>query len=364
MNKKTLRILILLGVLALLCVGYAIVAVINNVQDAETEEIETNQSNQIVVMNVDEASVYYFSYTHDNDGDGVAEELKFTVASDNLTWHWHDKPNLKLTEGIIASFAAALGEMTSTQIIRNVTAEQLKEFGFETPTKYITVCDNINGEQTLTFGTYNSYNSCYYVYVNDKSDTVYLVSSDIFNTYETAVERFVALDALPEIAEDGLLTLTYNDGEHKVECKFVQPENDASSGTWFRSVDGGEFTQIPSAVANMLTKLMTGMEYLACSTVYADKLPEFGFEKTDDGIVGKAEMTVTYRTKTRVLDEETNEVVIVWNEHSFKLRLGDVDDTYGYYYVNPEGTDIAVMLGGAAYHKVFTMTDSQLAAEK
>ncbi len=363
MNKKTLRILILLAVLAFLCVGYAVIAVVNNVRDAEDKEIETNENSQVVVMNVDEASVYYFSYTHDNDGDGEAEELEFSVGSDNLTWYWHGDTELELTEGIIASYAASLNKLTSTQVIKNVTEQQLKDFGFDKPTKYITVKDNINGSQMLTFGTYNSYNSCYYVYLNDKSDTVYLISSDIFDTYELSVERFVALETLPEIAEDGLLTLTYNDGERTVECKFLQPEDDSTSGKWMRSVDGGEFTEIPSAVANALTKLMTGMEFLSCTSIYEDKLSEYGFEKTDDGIVGKAEMTVTYRTKTRVLDEATNEVVIKWDEHSFKLSLGDVND-YSYYYVNPEGTDITVLLGGSAYYKVFTMTDSQLAAEK
>jgi hypothetical protein len=148
-----------------------------------------------------------------------------------------------------------------------------------------------------------------------------------------------------------------------VECKFLQPEDDSTSGKWVRSVDGGEFTEIPSAVANALTKLMTGMEFLSCTSIYESKLSEYGFEKTEDGIVGKAEMTVTYRTKTRILDETTNEVVIKWDEHSFKLSLGDAND-YNYYYVNPEGTNITVLLGGSAYYKVFTMTDSQLAAEK
>ncbi|MBE6693687.1 MAG: DUF4340 domain-containing protein [Ruminococcaceae bacterium] len=364
MDKKTLRILILLAVLALLCVGLAAVAVVNSIRDAEGDELETTESNEVVVMRVDEASVYYFSYTHDNDGDGTAEELEFSLGSDSKSWYWHENTKIKLREGIISTFASNLNQLTSTQVIKNPTDKQLKNFGFDAPTKYVTVRDNVYGEQTLTFGVYNSYNSCHYVCLNGNTETIYLISSDVFTGLETSVEAFVYLESFPEIAEDCMVSLVYSDGEREVICQFVQPEDESTvSGTWHRSIDGGEFTEIPSAVSTALTKLVSGMEYLSCVSVYESKLSEYGFEKTDDGIVGEATMTVNYRTKTRVLDEATNEIVIEWEDKSFEISLGGLND-YNYYYANPEGTSIAVMLGGSAYYKVFNMTDAELAAEK
>ena len=364
MLNKFKPILILLAVLAALCVALAAVAVVNNIRRGEEEETPTNEQNQVVVMQVDSASINYLNYTHDNDGDGNAEELEFVVGSDNLTWYWQENTKLKLTQGIIATFASNLNGITSTQTFKNVSDEQLRKFGFDAPSKYVTVGDKINGRQSLTFGAYNSYNDCYYVYRNDDKATVYMISSDIFTGLETSVESFAHLDTFPEISEDGLVSISYKDGEREVVCRFIQPEaGNTAEGTWERSVNGGEFVPVPAELSHLLTAHVTGMEYLSCSTVYADKLSDYGFEVTDDGILGKAELTVNYRTLERIWDEEKQEVIKEWTDETFTIKLGGLN-SYNYYYVNPENTAISVILGGVSYYKVFMLTDAELAAEK
>jgi hypothetical protein len=62
-------------------------------------------------------------------------------------------------------------------------------------------------------------------------------------------------------------------------------------------------------------------------------------------------MTVAY-TKT---------VSGVTEELSFGLTLGNTDK-YGYYYANPEGTTLTMMLGGSVFHKAMTYDDAHIAA--
>jgi hypothetical protein len=62
-------------------------------------------------------------------------------------------------------------------------------------------------------------------------------------------------------------------------------------------------------------------------------------------------MTLVY-TKT----ESGQEV-----EKTFTLTLGG-NDKYGYYYANPEGTPLTMLLGGSVFHKVMTYDDEHIAA--
>ena len=363
MQKKFKPILILLAVLALLCILLATVAIVNSIP-GEEEETSSTDDTQTTLMTVDAASVYYFKYTHDNNGDGEDEPLEFTLAPDNETWFWEENTSVKLKAGIISEFAANMNSIPITQTFKNVSDEQLSKYGFDEPTKSVTVRDRVKGEQSITFGAYNSYNNCYYVYLNSEKTTVYMISKDIYTGLETSVESFVYLDSFPEIDEEGLVSLVYTEGERKVVCRFVQPKaSNTVDGLWERSVDGGEFVPVPTELSRSLTEYVTGMEYLRCTTVYADKLPDYGFEVKDDGVIGKAEVTVNYRVLERIWDEEEQKVVKVWNDETFTVRLGELNE-YKYYYANPVGTEIVTMLGGAAYHKVFTYTDAELQAEK
>ena len=95
MQKKFKPILILLAVLALLCILLATVAIVNSIP-GEEEETSSTDDTQTTLMTVDAASVYYFKYTHDNNGDGEDEPLEFTLAPDNETWFWEENTSIKL----------------------------------------------------------------------------------------------------------------------------------------------------------------------------------------------------------------------------------------------------------------------------
>jgi hypothetical protein len=46
---------------------------------------------------------------------------------------------------------------------------------------------------------------------------------------------------------------------------------------------------------------------------------------------------------------------------TFTLALGSTDK-YGYYYANPEGTTLTMLLGGSVFHKAMTYDDEHIAA--
>lgn len=369
MNKKITKLLVLLAVLALLCVGYAAVCILN-AQKANSEEpvdtLEISENSSTVVLKVDYENATYLSYTYDNNKDGVAEEIVFSLASDNETWHWEEDSDIPISSASVPAILAKISSVTTNTVLKEVSEESFENYGLNSPTKCVTVKDTTNGTQKITFGVYNSYNAMYYAYVNDDTDTVYMLDSTVFDAFEQSVEGCIEFEVLPKIEdEQGLVSLEYSDGEREVICTYVTTDADGKKvdGRWYRSVNGGELTAIPESISDSLTRLLSGMDYLTCMTVYEEKLPDFGFEKNGDNVTGKATMKVNYRTSSKVItDAENNTVETVWTDTSKEFRLGNLHDKYDYFYANPDNTDIVCILGGSAYYKVFCLSDEELIA--
>jgi hypothetical protein len=103
--------------------------------------------------------------------------------------------------------------------------------------------------------------------------------------------------------------------------------------------------QVAPDLASSLELLVGDMDYLACLSVRKADFPEYGLHENT------TTMTVAY--------EKT--VSGVTEAFTFTLTLGSTDK-YGYYYANPEGTTLTMLLGGSVFHKAMTYDDAHIAA--
>lgn len=149
--------------------------------NANQEKKEAAKTVTPVEVNKDE--VTGFTYMYD---DGV---LIFQKDGDN--WQYKDNTDLDISEDTVNTMLEAICEVTSDE---KVTAENLSDYGFDTPENTITLITS-QGTTEVSIGMYNDMLSKYYMNINGSND-MYLVSGDVV----TAFNR--SLDDLTVVADD------------------------------------------------------------------------------------------------------------------------------------------------------------------
>ena len=342
MDKKSRNLLILVGVLVLLCIGYAVAGILFPAEEAETEA--QTEAETVTLFRVTEDGLTALAFTYDEDGDGEAERWAYT-RTEAGTWVWSEDENVPLGKSLFATYATTLASVTSVNVLRNVTEAQLEEYGLRTPAKTVTFTDAAGGTQSFCMGVYNAYNGTYCVTVNGDETTVYLVSAELYEAFEEPVTAFVSYDDLPACKPEAVVSLTLSQGERTVTLTRMAPASVEESAVWLRSVNGETPVAVAAALAKSLELLVGDMDYLACMDVRASAYPTYGLDEST------TQMTLVYRQTENGAEMEK----------TFTLTLGGVDQ-YLYYYARPEGTTLTMMLGGSVFYKVMTYDDEHVAA--
>ena len=343
MDKKLRSILVLAGVLALLCIGYAVVGLVFHEEDTQpTDTTSATDTTGLPLFNVTEDGLTKLSFTYDEDGDGEAEVWSYTRSADGESWHWDEDPAVPLSSAAFYGYSSTIYGVTVVSTVQNVTDAQAAEYGLDHPVKTVTFTDGIYGEQSFWIGTYNAYNGTYCLCKNGDTSTVYMVDAEFYAEFELSVESLVYHDDLPAFKPEALVSLTLEGDGNTVTV--LRGAADNGETRWTRSVNGGAPVTVAKDLADSLELLVGDMDYLVCYGVSEEDFGEYGLAE------GTIRMTVVY-TKYAEGSE---------TEETFVLTLGGTDK-YGYYYANPEGTTLTMLLGGSVFSKVVTYDDEHLA---
>ncbi len=343
MDKKLRNILILAGALILLCIGYAVAGLIFKEDTPEETTAPETTVEESTFLGVTEDGLTTLAYTYDQDGDGAAETWSYTRSADGETWHWADDPAVPLGSSAFYGYSSTLYGIKVISTLTEVTEAELAEYGLDQPLKTVTFTDKVYGLQSFCIGAYNTYNGTYCAYRNGDKTTVYLLDGTFYAEFERAVESFVYHDDLPAFKPEGLKSLTLAQGDRTVT--LTRGTDGDGKTVWHRSVNGEATVQVAPDLAGSLELLVGDMDYLACLSVRKADFPEYGLHENT------TRMTVAY--------EKT--VSGVTEAFTFTLTLGSTDK-YGYYYANPEGTTLTMLLGGSVFHKAMTYDDAHIAA--
>ena len=344
MDKKLRNILTLAGILVLLCIGYAVAGLIFKEDTPEETTAPETTVEESTFLGVTEDGLTTLAYTYDADGDGVAETWSYTRSADGETWHWDTDPAVPLGSSAFYGYSSTLYGIKVISTLTEVTEAELAEYGLDQPAKTVTFTDKVGGTQGFCIGAYNTYNGTYCAYKQGNPSTVYLLDGEFYSEFEVGVTSLVYFDDLPAFAAERLVSLTITDGEHTAVVTRTAPADASAQAVWYRSVNGEASVAIAADLGKSLELLVGDMDYLVCYSVRESDYAEYGL--AEDTIL----MTVVY-TKT---------VSTVTEEFTFTLTLGGTDK-YGYYYCNPEGTTLTMLLGGSVFSKVMTYDDAHLA---
>ena len=339
MDKKLRNILILAGVLVLLCVGYAVAGIIFREEEPETTAEDVTSAPTETFFNVTEDGLTALSYTYDGDGDGEAEIWSYTRSADDV-WHWAGDESVPLSSSAFYGYSSTLYGLTVVSTITGVTEDQLAEYGLTDPAKTVTFTDGVYGAQSFCIGAYNTYNATYCAYKNGDKSTVYLLDGEFYSEFELSVESLVYHDDLPAFKPEALVSFTLVQGDKTVVLSRGVEDGKA---VWARSVNGEAPVTVASDLADSLELLVGDMDYLVCYSVKESDFAAYGLDENT------VTMTVVYEKTVSTVTEEL----------TFTLTLGGTDK-YGYYYANPEGTTLTMLLGGSVFSKVMTYDDAHL----
>ena len=154
MDKKLRNLLILVGLLAVLCIGYAVAGMLVPEEPAETEAETEDEA--FSLFRVTEDGLTALSFTYDRDGDGTAEFWDFLRSEAGGTWSWRGDGDVPLGSATFYNYATTLASATAVKVFREVTPEMLEAYGLAAPRKTVYFTDADGGEQSFCVGAYNA----------------------------------------------------------------------------------------------------------------------------------------------------------------------------------------------------------------
>ncbi len=342
MKKQAITLIALVAVLGLLCGAYFLV--LGNVDEGDTA-VTTAADPTVTLLSLDVESMTSLSYQLDG------EAMNFTV--EQGAWRWEKDGTLNLDGEKFYAMVEGMIPLTSSVRIEAPTAEQMTAFGLDAPANVVTFSD-ASGAHTLTIGSYNSYNGCYYATL-DTADVVYMISATVAEGFIYDVYDLLAYDALPTVTAGKIDSVTLTRGDASTVYTYYgsgNPNYYTDTFKWFAAQNGGAQTAVATTAGNSLSSGITGLSWSDCVSYTASA------DAAQYGLDAPATLTVAYRTTVTTTDPNTGVESSTDVPTSKVLLIGSIDEASGCYYATVEGSSLIYLLGNSALPGLLEPTEA------
>lgn len=338
--KRLFKLLILLGALAVLGAAYLLIVKLMDdkqpsgpTSDTSAEQIETSYT----AARIDINSMYALKYDHEG------ETYSFSLSLDETCWCWLENKELPLDNTYFAAMATALREVVTDLKIK-ITDTELETYGLDAPWLSITVSDNVYGTQTFSFGKLNSFTGQYYFLSSADSNTVYLVPSDLPDSFAYTPYEMVSNDSLPAI-DDGSITSIHISSP--AEDTLYSCHTDEGLDAWYVSQGGEEETAVSEELAAELGSVLSGVTFSK----------PVGFTEDERSACGLSEpttVTISYTATSTVTDSQSGASYDMAIDKEFVLLLGYADSDGGVYAGIP-GSVLCYRIDSSVWQQLCSM---------
>ncbi len=181
--KRGLRLLLLLGALALCVAGYFLV---EKFVPAETSESEVDAA-AIEIPSLDAGALARIDYTR--GGETVA------LKKSGDSWLYEADPSCPLDQTLVKQLVSVSTSLTAS---RSFEARDLAEYGLDRPACSIALTDAGGGKRSFALGNLNEVTKEYYL-TADGGNTVYLVGSALHDAFDKGLLDLVQKEAVPNM---------------------------------------------------------------------------------------------------------------------------------------------------------------------
>ncbi len=353
MKKKAIQLIVLIGVLVLLVVGYLVATAVAKVEEDTTEDTAATDT-VYNVATVDQKTVHKISYTLGGT------EYAYALKDDATGWVWANDATLPLDNLYFANMVTAFTDLTSTVRLTDITAAQLVEYGLGENAQRVSFTDEVNGANTYRIGSYNSFNGMVYFCVENDLSTVYMVNSAVIGSLIYTPYDMIKMPDLPtDITPAKIVRLTLtppagSGAETTVYTYYVGGKTEDETDVWYGApYAGAEEIRLRDEDGKALSTALSTMAFSELVSYKADEQAGLGFDFPWT-------MTIAYKVTQAFQDSTTGKTTSVDVDRSFTLLLGDVNDQ-GLCYATVEGSPLTCVLMGDVFAKL--LDGSMLKAE-
>ena len=280
-KNKALPLIVLVGILAVLMIGYLALSAANDRKEAE-EAAAAAADTTIMLAEQDYTAITELKY-RTGEGDWI------TLSQSGGVWTWADDPKFPLDQTTAAGLGSAIASIGAIRAVEEGTAA---DYGLDAPECEIHVSYGPGTTYKYAIGDRNSFNDAYYF--RDDDGSFYMIASGLLTYFQTELEDMIVLDtALATLADADIVGFTPADGEKSREILQTATETEAEDGT-VTTAYSEEVTDLYGLFCEL--DLFSWADYYADSTEMAEVY----------GIDGTRSLTLTYKKSVSVNSAETN----------------------------------------------------------
>ena len=252
--KKKGKMAACLILLVLLLAVLVVLTKKNSTADADSSSSDSGaDAEKVVGFSKDDVTALSFQIN--------GETVSFTkTAGDDDTdiWTYDQEDGFPLDEGKITNVLSSLSSMTAERVIEGDEIDSMADFGLETPSQEVVVTAG-DEKTTIHVGDKNS-SSRYYIYLNDDTSKVYLVSTSLGTMFPSDMMEWATTESMPSVTAENITKLQVEGENGYTLTKEVSAADSALQTDEWQVVDadgaahGGDADSIgtmTSAVASL-----------------------------------------------------------------------------------------------------------------
>lgn len=339
MMKRSAKLFIMLGILAVLIVG----AVIQKVFFPAQPDVGLSQDGGSTILYAvnDVVAENVTAFTYERDG----EALSFKKNGE--AWVLDEENAPTIDADLVSAMVIAIASPGGKNKMENVPSENLASYGLDAPALSVTVHEG-SRVRTYLFGSYNKTAKEYYFCDKAIPDTVYTVPSSSFEAFAYTLEELIVHEKLPEISADSITSVSFENAEGKTVISAVKtPTEENEEGYEFSAKieRNGEESEYSYAELYRIAEEIAAWNIDEFITLNDAEPSEYGFDSP-------SYLMVNY-TERKELEAEGTSGGFIDTERSFTLVLGKADEEGKYYVKTSEDSRLIYKISTNIFTEFF-----------
>ena len=324
-KKQSLTILVLLVLLIILGGAYLFAS-----QYQKTKEKEENATTSVSLYKFKESNITRLHYKNSS--------ADITFVKEKNTWKLESDKDFPVDQDKITTMVSDMAAVTaSREITKN--CKDLSEYALDTPSLVVELTEKNGKTESISYGLESAAAEGCYAYTGDNTKEVYVVPSNVTDDFSYTQAQLMKLPDTPEISAQ--YVTSYGVSKKKGTDFLATYDNKKAK---YKDIYGWDITKAyDQTVAGDEDGLQTVFSSLA-SLEYTEGVVYHATKKEEKqyGISNpKYTLNVRYYTVKDSDDDSSDSTEIAEKDktyHTFKLLVGNLDDTQQNYYVQPSGS--------------------------
>lgn len=344
--KKKGKMAACLILLVLLLAVLAVLTKKNSTADADSSSSDSDaDAEKVVDISKDDVTALSFQIN--------GETASFTKTDgDDDTWTYDQENEFPLDSSHVVSALSSICSMTAERVIEGDEIDSMADFGLETPSQEVVVTAG-DEKTTIHVGDKNS-SSRYYIYLNDDTSKVYLVSTSLGTMFPSDMMEWATTESMPSVTADNITKLQVEGENGYTLTKEVSAADSALQTDEWQVVDADGAAHGGDAdLISTMTSAVASLSFGDLVTYNASELSQYGLDQpkttirvhyTEEQEVASDDATTADTSSDSASSDSTatsssSETTTVTVEKDLVLYVGNANEDGGSYYVKLDGSN-------------------------